>query len=71
MSCAEGAGAERGKLNPCVYKHVEKQLSFFHYGDDFFIAGPRKHALWIRDKFGEKFILKSMHADVFFTSTII
>jgi len=55
--CIE-CGASRGETNPCVYKHVERKVSFYHHGDDFFILGRRQHTIWIKEQISRKLIVK-------------
>ena len=41
-------GFRRGKYNPCLYYHQERNLRTFLHGDDFATVGTRDQVKWFR-----------------------
>ena len=51
-----GAGCEQGISSPCVYGVKERELYFFHHGDDFVVGGPEEESQWLVKVLEKKFI---------------
>ena len=57
-SISKEAGARRGSMNSCIYSIPEKDMRYFHYGDDFIISAPRRHAVWMKEQIEKTLIVK-------------
>ena len=42
-----GEGCEQGISSVCVYKVIDRELYFFHHGDDFVAGGPEEESEWL------------------------
>ena len=45
---SEACGCVRGIFCPVVYVHSERNLVFFHHGDDFILMGSEESIAWYR-----------------------
>ena len=52
-------GIRRGKYNPCLYYHQERNLRTFLHGDDFATVGTRDQMKWFRGALETRFEIKS------------
>ena len=52
-------GFRRGKYNPCLYYHVERNLKTFLHGDDFATVGTRARTSWFKEALEKRFEIKS------------
>ena len=52
-------GFRRGKYDPCLYYHAERNLRTFLHGDDFATVGTREQAGWFKDALDKRFEIKS------------
>ena len=52
-------GFRRGRYNPCLYFHREKNLRTFLHGDDFATVGIREGVRWFRGALEQRFEIKS------------
>ena len=49
----------RGKYNPCLYYHADRNLKTFLHGDDFATVGTREQARWFKEALEKRFEIKS------------
>ena len=52
-------GFRRGKCNPCLYYHAERNLKTFLHGDDFATVGTRKGTACLKEALEKRFEIKS------------
>eukprot|EP00973_Karenia_brevis_P037396 5156352-Karenia_brevis.AAC.1 len=53
------AGFERGRYNPCIYKHRSRELELMVHGDDFVSVGEKADLDWFRAELGKRFKVKT------------
>ena len=52
-------GFERGRYNPCLYYHRQRNLRTFLHGDDFATVGTRDGVRWFKQALERRFEIKS------------
>ena len=52
-------GFTRGRYNPCLYFHKERNLRTFLHGDDFAIVGTLENVTWLKVKLEGRFEIKT------------
>ena len=52
-------GFRRGRYNPCLYHHAERNLQTFLHGDDFATVGSRVGTKWFKEALEKRFEIKS------------
>ena len=52
-------GFERGKYNPCLYYHRQRNLRTFLHGDDFATVGTRDGVQWFKKALENRFEIKT------------
>ena len=52
-------GFERGRYNPCLYYHRQRNLRTFLHGDDFATVGTRNGVRWFKEALERRFEIKT------------
>ena len=52
-------GFRRGRYNPCLYYHRERNLKTFLHGDDFATVGDRMGVKWLKESLEKRFEIKT------------
>ena len=52
-------GFQRGKYNPCLYYHRQRNLRIFLHGDDFATVGTRSEVQWFKSALEKRFEIKT------------
>ena len=52
-------GFQRGKYNPCLYYHRQRNLRTFLHGDDFATVGTRPEVQWFKSALEKRFEIKT------------
>ena len=59
IQALEDNGFVNGRASACNFRHVQRDVKLTVHGDDFLVTGSRSDLLWLRDKLGSKYEIKT------------